>query len=103
MALHVPVIIEPFGIVMVKAAVLPLTVPVTVIGTVPPNPGACIRPVNVSPDCVICQLTFAIVDDDIPEPIIDPLESNAVPVHVPLNTAAADAVAGFVIGPEFVA
>ena len=52
-AVHVPVIMLPLGMVMVKVAVLPLMVPDTFIWPaampIPPYPGNCIVPVNELP------------------------------------------------------
>lgn len=40
-------------------------------------------PVNVFPVCVICHVIWPIMPGDMPAPIIDPLESDTLPLHVP--------------------
>lgn len=74
-----PDIIEPIGIVIAKLPVLPFIVPLTTI--VLPDPARCIVPENVDPVWVTCQVVAPVVAPDIPDPIIDPLESDAVPTH----------------------
>lgn len=81
-AVHWPLIIEPAGIVIVYVQVLPFIVPETVI--CPPMwPGSCMVPENVFPAWVIVQVGVPIM----PAPIIDPVESDAVPNHVPVIVA----------------
>ena len=41
-------------------------------------------PVKVFPVWVICQVICSIMADDRPAPIIDPLESDTLPLHVPV-------------------
>jgi hypothetical protein len=44
-------------------------------------------PVNVFPVCVICHVIWPIMPGDMPAPIIDPLESDTLPIHVPDSDA----------------
>lgn len=78
-------IIEPIGIVIVKVPVLPFIVPLTII--VLPDPPRCIVPENTDPVWVTCHVVAPAVDPAIPDPIIDPLESDAVPTQFPLIVA----------------
>ena len=81
-ALHVPDIIDPPDMVIVNDPVVPFIMPDTII--VPPLcPPTCIVPENVLPVCVIAQVVPPIMEPDDPPPIIDPLESDALPTHVP--------------------
>ncbi len=81
-AVQLPDIIDPPDIVIVNAPVLPVIVPDTTI--VPPLcPPTCIVPENALPVCVMDQVVPLVVDADDPLPIIEPLESEAFPTHVP--------------------
>ena len=44
-------------------------------------------PLKVFPDCVICHVICPIMAADMPAPIIDPLESETLPIHVPDSDA----------------
>ena len=44
-------------------------------------------PVNVFPVCAICHVIWPIMPGDMPAPIIDPLESDTLPIHVPDSDA----------------
>jgi hypothetical protein len=76
-------LIEPAGMVIVKVPVLPFMVPLTMIA-LPPEPGRCIVPEKVDPFWVTCQVVLPAVVPDIPDPIIEPLESAAVPAQLPV-------------------
>ena len=86
-AVQVPDIMDPPDIVMVNDPLLPFILPDTII--VPPScPPTCIEPANVSPDWVIDQLVPPIIDLEDPLPIIEPLESEALPIHTPVIVLA---------------
>jgi hypothetical protein len=89
--------------VMVKAPVLPFIVPETCIGLLPWWFAKLTVPVNVLPVCVTCHVMFPIEPPGIPIPIepvdipiVVPLESNAVPTHVPATAAEVPVPVGLV-------
>jgi len=79
--------------------VLPFIVPDTCIGLFPRWFAKLTVPVNVVPVCVICHVMFPIEPPGIPMPmepmdipIVVPLESAAVPTHVPVAAAVPVAI-----------
>ena len=78
-------LIEPAGMVIVKLPVLPFMVPLTIM--VPPGPARRIVPEKADPFWMTCQLVLAAVAPDMPDPIIEPLESAAVPAQLPVMVA----------------
>lgn len=86
-ALQLPDIMEPADMVIVNEPVVPVIMPDTVI--VPPSyPPTRIVPETVFPVWVIAQVVPPIIEVD-PPPIIKPLESDALPTHVPAIVLAA--------------
>jgi len=91
---------DPSGMVIAKVPVLPFIVPVTDIVVPPRKPEKLTVPMKLSPFCVICQVM--VPAEAIPTPIPDPteipiavpLESEAVPVHVPVTAGACVGPAG---------
>jgi hypothetical protein len=78
-------IIDPIGIVIVKVPVLPFMVPLTIMAL--PEPAKRIVPENADPFWVSCHVVVPAVAPDIPDPIIDPLESDAAPTQLPVMFA----------------
>ena len=85
-------IIEPIGMVIVKLPVLPFMLPLTIIA-LPPEPARRIGPENTDPFWVNCHVVVPAAAPDIPDPIIEPLESDAAPTQFPLKGAVE-------LGPE---
>jgi len=106
--LHVPIGIELLGIVMVNVPPLPLNDPVMVIRAAYWNPPKPTVPVNELPVCVITHVmlpTEPIMPPPMPGPIempsavplfTAPIESAAVPIHVPAIPAPEVPVPGCV-------
>lgn len=87
-ALQWPDIMDPPDMVIVTDPIVPVIIPDTVI--VPPScPPTCIVPENVFPVWVIAQVVPPIMEPVDPPPIIEPLESDALPAHVPAIVLAA--------------
>lgn len=75
-------IIDPIGIVIVNVPALPFMVPLTIMTL--PEPARRIVPENADPFWVTCHVVVPAVAPDIPDPIIDPLESDDTPTQFPL-------------------
>jgi len=82
-AVQLTIIIDPAGIVIVNVPLCPDTVPLTPIGP-PVWPANCIVPENVLPSCVNVHVVLFIIVAVSPAPIIDPVESEAVPTQAPV-------------------
>jgi hypothetical protein len=78
-------IIEPIGMVIVKLPDLPFMVPLTIIAL--PEPGRRIVPENVDPFWVSCHVVVPTAAPDIPDPIMEPLESDVAPTQFPVMVA----------------
>jgi len=78
-------IIDPIGMVIVKLPVLPFMVPLTIM--VAPEPATRIVPENAEPLWVSLHVVAPAVAPDIPDPIIEPLESDAEPTQLPVKVA----------------
>jgi hypothetical protein len=78
-------IIDPMGMVIVKLPALPFIVPLIIM--VLPEPARRIVPENADPLWVSCHVVAPAVAPDIPDPIIEPLESDAEPTQVPAKVA----------------
>ena len=87
-AVQPAVIMEPAGMVIVKVPVWPLMVP-EIVADPPMYPANRIVPENVLPDCAMVQLVFPIIAGVRPAPIMDPVESDTLPVHVPVSVVDA--------------
>jgi hypothetical protein len=78
-------IIDPIGMVIMKLPVLPFMVPLTIITL--PEPATRIVPENADPLWVSCHVVAPAVAPDMPDPIIEPLESDAEPTQLPAKVA----------------
>jgi len=83
--------IDPIGMVIVKLPVLPFTLPLTIMAL--PDPGRRIVPENADPFWVSCHVVVPAAAPDIPDPIIEPLESDVAPTQFPVMVAVE-------LGPE---
>lgn len=78
-------IMDPIGMVIVNVPDLPFIVPLTIMTL--PQPARRIVPENVEPFWVSCHVVDPEVAPDSPDPIIDPLESDAAPTQLPVIVA----------------
>jgi hypothetical protein len=84
-------IIDPIGMSIVKLPVLPFTLPLTIMAL--PEPARRIVPENADPFWVSCHVVVPIAAPDIPDPIMEPLESDVAPTQFPVKVAVG-------LGPE---
>ena len=78
-------IIDPIGMAIVKLPLVPFIVPLTIM--VLPEAARRIVPENADPLWVSCHVIAPAEAPDIPDPIIEPLESDAEPTQVPVKLA----------------
>jgi len=78
-------IIDPIGMVIVKLPDLPFMVPLTIIAL--PEPARRIVPENADPFWVSCHIVEPAAAPDIPDPIMEPLESDVAPTQFPVMVA----------------